>query len=121
MLLLKKNILHKYDCFVIHVDSSRLHLTFVTVCLLSVVRKKIAKKIQLLRRPIRALDQIPDRFYVTSMEFLWKRRKRLSWQNIPRGQEREETAVFAGYQKLHLKETEIKGTAWKNVLELTQM
>ena len=45
MLLLKKNILHKYDCFVIHVDSSRLHLTFVTVCLLSVVRKKIAKKI----------------------------------------------------------------------------
>ena len=55
------------------------------------------------------------------MEFLSKRRRRLSWQNIPSAQEREETAVFAGCQKLHLKEIEIKGTAWKNVLELTQM
>ena len=44
MLLLKKTILHKYDCFVIQVDSSRLHLTFVTVCLLSVVRKKYLKR-----------------------------------------------------------------------------
>ena len=38
MLLLEKTIFHKYRMFVR--DSSRLHLTFVAFCLLSVIRKQ---------------------------------------------------------------------------------
>ena len=76
MLLLKKNS-KNIDCFV--VDSPRLLLTFVVYCLLFVIRKQyiIIKIIKLLRRPISASDQIPDRFYVMSIEFLSLRRRRL--------------------------------------------
>ena len=59
-------------------------------CLLSVIRK-------LLRRPISPSDQIPDRFYVISMEFLLLSRRHSSVRNVPSGEERGETDVFAGY------------------------
>ena len=52
---------------------------------------------QLLRRPISASDRIPDRFYVISMEFLSLSRRRSSARNVPIGEERGETDVFAGY------------------------
>ena len=45
---------------------------------------------QLLRRPISASDQIPDRFYVISMEFLSLSRRRSSSRNVPGGEERGE-------------------------------
>ena len=51
---------------------------------------------RLLRRPIRAPDQIPDRFYVINMEFLSLSRGCLSWRNVLSYEEQEETAVFAG-------------------------
>ena len=60
LVFLKKNI---FDCFV--VDSSRLHLTFEALCLLSVIRKQYRYN-YILRLPIRAPDQIPDRYYVIS-------------------------------------------------------
>ena len=60
MVFLKKII---FDCFV--VDSSRLHLTFEALCLLSVIRKQYRYN-YILRLPIRAPDQIPDRYYVIS-------------------------------------------------------
>ena len=60
---------------------------------------------QLLRRPISASDRIPDSFYVISMEFLSLSRRRSSARNVPSGEERGETDVFAGYQKLSLKLT----------------
>ena len=53
---------------------------------------------KLLRRPISASDQIPDRFYVISMEFLSLSRRRSSARNVPSDEERGETDVFAGYQ-----------------------
>ena len=34
--------------------------------------------------------------YIISMEFLSLPHRRPSWQNIPNGEEQEETAVFAG-------------------------
>ena len=44
-------------------DSRCLHLTFVTICLLSVICKQYLKQYNYsLHRPIRAPDQIPDRF-----------------------------------------------------------
>ena len=49
----------------------------------------------LLRRPISASDQISDRFYVISMEILSQSRRRSSSRNVPSGEERGETAVFA--------------------------
>ena len=52
---------------------------------------------QLLRRPIRASDRILDIFYVISMEFLSLSRRRSSARNVPSGEERGETDVFAGY------------------------
>ena len=52
---------------------------------------------KLLRRPISASDRIPDRFYVISMEFLSLSRRRSSARNVPSGEERGETDVFAGY------------------------
>ena len=42
-------------------------------------------------------DRIPDRFYVISMEFLSLSRGRSSARNVPSGEERGETDVFAGY------------------------
>ena len=60
MVFLKKNI---FDCFV--VDSSRLHLTFEALYLLSVIRKQYRYN-YILRLPIRAPDQIPDRYYAIS-------------------------------------------------------
>ena len=96
------------DCFVI--DSWRLRLTFVVF---SVIRQHIAKTIQLLRRPIRAPDQIPDRFYVISMKFLLLRHRRFFPLNVPSGGEREETAVFAG-QNLFLKPSG-QGTCTNNM------
>ena len=50
-----------------------------------------------LRRPISNSDGIPDRFYVISMEFLSLSRRRFSARNVPSGEERGETDVFAGY------------------------
>ena len=51
---------------------------------------------QLLHRPISASDLILDRFYVISMEFLSLSRRRSSSRNVPSGEERGETAAFAG-------------------------
>ena len=51
----------------------------------------------LLRRPISASDRIPDKFYVSSMEFLSLSRRRSSAWNVPSSGERGETDVFAGY------------------------
>ena len=53
---------------------------------------------KLLRRPISASDRIPDRFYVISMEFLSLSRRRYSSRNVLSGEERGETATFAGYR-----------------------
>ena len=50
--------------------------------------------IQLPCQPIRAPDQIPDRFYVISIEFLSLRHRRLSWLNVPSSQEGGRVAVF---------------------------
>ena len=46
--------------------------------------------------PIRAPDQIPDRFYIISMELMSLMHRRLSWQKVPSGKEQGEMAVFAG-------------------------
>ena len=51
---------------------------------------------QLLHRPISASDLILDRFYVISMEFLSLSRRRSPSRNVPSGEERGETAAFAG-------------------------
>ena len=50
----------------------------------------------LLRRPISASYQIPDRFYVISMEFLSLSRRRSPARNVPIGEERGEMDVFTG-------------------------
>ena len=63
MLLLKRIFCMNIDCFV--VDSLCLHLTFVAFCLLSVICKQLTAT-----STVRAPDQILDRFYVISMEFL---------------------------------------------------
>ena len=42
-------------------------------------------------------DQISDRFYVISMEFLSLSRRRPPWPNVLSGEEQGETAVFACY------------------------
>ena len=42
-------------------------------------------------------DRIPDNFYVISMEFVSLSRRRSSARNVPGGEERGETDVFAGY------------------------
>ena len=68
-------------------------LTFMAICLLSFVRKQQLKQI-LLCWPIRAPDQIPNRFYVISMEFMLLKRGHLSWQNIPSNEEPGEMAVL---------------------------
>ena len=73
MLLQERIYATNIDCFVI--DLSRLHLTFVAFCLLSVICK-------LLHRPISAYDRIPDRFHIISMEFLSLSRRRSSSRNI---------------------------------------
>ena len=52
---------------------------------------------QLLRRPISASDRTPDRFYVISMKVLSLSRRSSSSRNVPSGEERGETSVFAGY------------------------
>ena len=52
---------------------------------------------QLLRRPISASNRIPDRFCVISMEFMSLSRRRSFARNVPSGEERGETNVFAGY------------------------
>ena len=46
--------------------------------------------------PISASGRIPDRFYVISMEFRSLSRRRSSARNVPSGEERGETDVFAG-------------------------
>ena len=51
----------------------------------------------LLRRSIRASDQILDIFYVTGMEFLSLSRRRSSSRNVSSREEQGETDVFAGY------------------------
>ena len=68
-------------------------LTFMAICLLSFVRKQQLKQI-LLCWPIRAPDQIPNRFYVIRMEFTLLKRGHLSWRNIPSNEEPGEMAVL---------------------------
>ena len=68
-------------------------LTSMAICLLSFVRKQQLKQI-LLCWPIRAPDQIPNRFYVISMEFTLLKRGHLSWRNIPSNEEPGEKAVL---------------------------
>ena len=51
---------------------------------------------QLLHRPISASYLILDRFYVISMELLSLSRRCSSSRNVPSGEERGETAAFAG-------------------------
>ena len=58
----------------------------------------IAKTRKLLRRPITTSDQILDRFYIISMEFLSLSCRRSCVGNVPSGEERGETDVFAGYR-----------------------
>ena len=58
---------------------------------------------KLLRRPISASDRIPDRFYVISMEFLSLSRRRSSSLNVPSGEQRRGTDVFAGYYVFKIK------------------
>ena len=53
----------------------------------------------LLRPPICASDRIPDRFYVISMEFQSLSRRRSFARNVPSGEERGKTGVFAGQSK----------------------
>ena len=52
---------------------------------------------KLLRRQISTSNRIPDRFYVISMEFLSLSHRCSSVRNVPSGEERGETDVFAGY------------------------
>ena len=61
-------------------------------CLLSVIRKQWVKQYNYY------VDQseLPDKFYVISMEFLSLSRRRFSWQNVLGGEEQREMAVFAG-------------------------
>ena len=54
------------------------------------IRKQLAKTMSALRHPITAYDQILDRFYAISMEFLL-----VSCRNVPTSEERGEMAVFA--------------------------
>ena len=64
-------------------DSWCLHLTFVTICLLSVICKQYLKQYNYsLHRLIRAPDQFPDRFLIISMEFLLLRHRCPSRQNV---------------------------------------
>ena len=46
---------------------------------------------------ISVYDRIPERLYVIRMEFLSLSRRRSSSRNVPSDEEREETAVLAGY------------------------
>ena len=41
----------------------------------------------------KAPNQIPERFYIVSMEFLLLRRRHALWQNIPHSEEEGEMAV----------------------------
>ena len=91
MVLLKKII---FDCFV--VDSSRLHLTFEALCLLSVIRKQYRYN-YILRLPIRAPDQIPDRYYVIS--------NGISVADVPPG----ETSLVARSKKKRIRRLELSG------------
>ena len=58
-------------------DSSRLHLTFVAFCLLSVTHKQQLKQ----------CNYSVDIFYVISMEFLSLSRRRFWARNVPSGKE----------------------------------
>ena len=49
-----------------------------------------------------ASDRIPDRFCVISMEFSTRSLTRYSQRNVLSGEERGETAVFAGYENPHV-------------------
>ena len=70
------------DCFA--VDSSRLHLTFVTFCVcLSLVNDSLNEIVTLLCRPIRAPDQILGRLYIISMTFLSLRHRHLFQEMSP--------------------------------------
>ena len=91
MVFLKKII---FDCFV--VDSSRLHLTFEALCLLSVIRKQYRYN-YILRLPIRAPDQIPDRYYVIS--------NGISVADVPPG----ETSLVARSKKKRIRRLELSG------------
>ena len=56
---------------------------------------------QLLRRPIKASDQILDIFYVISMEFLSLSPRCSSAWNVLSSEKHGETDVFAGYNIFH--------------------
>ena len=83
MLFLKKNIFQEYWLPCSRFITFTTLLTFDLCGLLSFVCHSytIGKTILLLCGPIRAPDQIQDRIYVISMEFLLLRRRRSSWRN----------------------------------------
>ena len=91
MVFLKKNL---FDCFV--VDSSRLHLTFEALYLLSVILKQYRYN-YILRLPIRAPDQIPDRYYVIS--------NGISVADVPPS----ETSLAARSKKKRIRRLELSG------------
>ena len=72
MLILKRNIFREYWLFCdTSVDSSCLHLTFVAFCHFVCHSLTIAKNNVTTTLTIQTIpDQILDRFYITSMEFL---------------------------------------------------
>ena len=82
MLLLEKKMFHKYWLFCYRFITLTFDLCGLGFCILLVIRKKIPKTMKLLCWLIRAPDQIPDRFYVISMEFLLLRCRHLSWHNV---------------------------------------
>ena len=89
MLLLQKNIFHKYWQF-----CDRFIMFTFDLCL-SFVNN--AQKM-LLHRPISTYDRILDWFYVISMEFLsLESRTFLLAKRAPSGDEQGEMSVFAGY------------------------
>ena len=85
MLLLEKKIFHKYWLFCYRFITLTFDLCGLGFCILLVIRKQIPKTMKLLCWLIRAPDQIPDRFYVISMEFLLLRCRHLSWHNVLSG------------------------------------
>ena len=101
------------DCFVS--DLSPFHLSFVAFCLLSVIRKQWLKQCNY------SVDQsalLTDRFYVISMEFPSLSCRRSSSRNVPSGEERWVTAVFAD---LNWRKARVKGNRTTTESRLTSL
>ena len=95
MLLLERLYSSNIDCFVR--DSSRLHLTFVAFCLLSVIRKQYLKQCNYSVDQSALLTGFRTDFTTWNgicMEYLPLSRRRSSSRNVPCGEEQGETAVL---------------------------